>query len=185
MNNKDFEYQIQTNENISIDNPEIRVAFYANIGFFIEIAQMLEYNLRKLLCYYKSVTEIEEGAITKERIEFICMKYDEYYLKTYKEKFTLGKLKDELKCIQNLTDEILNIFKEINDYRILIVHQIFQNNISLDNFRNSKYVKEYMNKRLIPMTNKTIVVNDMVIDIINTYKDDLHKYKDQVGIKYD
>ncbi len=41
-----------------------------------------------------------------------------------------------------------------------------------------------MENRLIPMTNKTKVINDFVINIINTYKEDLHKYKDEVGIEY-
>ena len=35
------------------------------------------------------------------------------------------------------------------------------------------------------MTNKTKSVNDMVINIINAYKEDLHTYKDQVGIEYE
>ena len=76
------------------------------------------------------------------------------------------------------------IFTEINDYRALVVHQLFQNNIIIDSFRKSKDVKNYMENRLIPMTNKTKVINDLVINIINTYKEDLHKYKDEVGIEY-
>ena len=62
MAEKEIEYTIQVDNNISTDDQEIRIAFYSNIGFFIEVAQMLEYNLRKLLCYHKSVTEIEEGS---------------------------------------------------------------------------------------------------------------------------
>lgn len=104
--NLENKFTIQTDENISFDNYKIRVAFYANIGFFVQVAQMLEFNLRKLLCYHKSVTEIEEGTLTKERVESICKKYDDYYVKTYKDKFTLGKLKNELKCISVLTDNI-------------------------------------------------------------------------------
>jgi hypothetical protein len=182
--NLENKFTIQTDENISSDNYEIRVAFYANIGFFIQVAQALEFNLRKLLCYHKSVTEIKEGTLTKERVESICKNYDDYYVKTYKDKFTLGKLKNELKCISVLTDDIHKIFTEINDYRALVVHQLFQNNFIIDSFKKSKDVKDYMENRLIPMTNKTKVINDFVINIINTYKEDLHKYKDEVGIEY-
>lgn len=182
MNNETTKYTIQTNEKISADNLEIRIAFYSNIGFFIEVAQMLEYNLRKLICYHKSVTEIEQGEVNRERVESICKKYDDYYIMTYKEKFTLGKLKNELKCIEILEKEILDVFDEINKYRIIVVHQLFQNNVLLDSLRKSNYVKEYLDKRIIPMTNKTIIVNDMVIKIINEYKNDLHKYKKKVGI---
>lgn len=65
------ELKIQFNSEIAEGDPNVRVAFYANIGFFIEIAQMLEFNLRKLICYHNSVTEIEKGEITKERIKKI------------------------------------------------------------------------------------------------------------------
>ena len=183
--NKNLEYVIQVDDNISADNQDIRIAFYSNIGFFIEVVQMLEYNLRKLLCYHKSVTEIEEGDLTKERVETICKKYDDYYSKTYENKYTLGKLKNELKCIEQLDEKVLDVFTEINDYRILVVHKLFQNNVVTDSLRESKNVNDYMNERLIPMTNKTKCVNDLVIKIINAYKADLHAYKDQVGIEYE
>ena len=185
MAEKEIEYTIQVDNNISTDDQEIRIAFYSNIGFFIEVAQMLEYNLRKLLCYHKSVTEIEEEFLTKERVETICKKYDDYYSKTYEEKYTLGKLTNQLNCIKQLDEKVLKIFTEINDYRILVVHKLFQINVAVDKLRDSKNVLEYMNKRLIPMTNKTKSVNDMVINIINAYKEDLHTYKDQVGIEYE
>lgn len=64
------------NSNIAKGSSETRISFYVNIGFFIELAQMLEYNLRKLLCFKLSVKEIEDGDITKEKIEEICKKYD-------------------------------------------------------------------------------------------------------------
>lgn len=185
MAEKEIEYTIQVDNNISTDDQEIRIAFYSNIGFFIEVAQMLEYNLRKLLCYHKSVTEIEEWDLTKERVETICKKYDDYYSKTYEEKYTLGKLTNQLNCIKQLDKKVLKIFTEINDYRILVVHKLFQINFVVDKLRDSKNVLEYTNERLIPMTNKTKSVNDMVINIINAYKEDLHTYKDQVGIEYE
>ena len=185
MPNDNLNYTIQVDDNISADNPEIRIALYANIGFFIEVAQMLEYNLRKLLCYHKSVIEIEDGELTKERVETICNKYDDYYSKTYEEKYTLGKLKNELERIKLLDDNVIKIFSDINDYRILVVHKLFQINVVADKLRDSKNVLDYMNERLIPMTNNTKNVNDMVINIINAYKEDLHAYKDQVGIEYE
>ena len=85
---------IQFNSNIANGNDNVRISFYANIGFFIEVAQMFEFNLRKLICYERTVKEIEQGAITKENVERICAKYDQYYYDTYlkKSKFTLGKL---------------------------------------------------------------------------------------------
>lgn len=55
------ELTIQFNSDIAEDDSNIRIAFYANIGFFIEIVQMLEFNLRKLICYHNSVTEIEKN----------------------------------------------------------------------------------------------------------------------------
>ena len=76
---------IQFNSDISKDNTEIRIAFYSNIGFFLEVAQMLEFNLRKLLCYELSVKEIEKEVLTKEIVSNICHKYDKYYFKTYDE----------------------------------------------------------------------------------------------------
>mgnify|MGYP001059391512 FL=1 len=40
------------NSDIAKGDDYVRIAFYSNIGFFIEVAQMLEYNLRKLICYH-------------------------------------------------------------------------------------------------------------------------------------
>jgi len=173
---------VQFNSDISRDNTEIRIAFYANIGFFIEISQMLEFNLRKLICYYKSVTEIEATEITKENVEKTCKSYDEYYDKTYKDKYTLGKLTKELRKVQVIDSKILDKFDEINNYRIQVVHMIFQNNIVVDKLKDSKYVLEYNQNRLIPMINITDVTNKFVIQMINTYKESLREYKTQVGI---
>jgi|SRR5690554_4478339 len=173
---------VQFNTNISEDDTDIRIAFYANIGFFIEIAQMLEFNLRKLICYYKSVTEIEESEITRKNVERICKSYDDYYDKTYKDKYTLGKLTKELRKVQVIDSKILDKFDEINNYRIQVVHMIFQNNIIVDKLKDSKYVLDYNQNRLIPMINITDETNEFVIKTINTYKETLREYKAQVGI---
>lgn len=170
------------NSNISKENNEIRNAFYANIGFFIEIAQMLEFNLRKLICYYKSVTEIEATEITKENVEKICKSYDDYYDETYKAKYTLGRLTKELRKVQVIVSKILDKFDEINNYRIQVVHMIFQNNIIVDKLKDSKFVLSYNQDRLIPMIKITETTNNFVIQMINTYKESLRDYKTQVGI---
>lgn len=176
------ELKIQFNSEIAEGDPNVRVAFYANIGFFIEIAQMLEFNLRKLICYHNSVTEIEKEEITKERLKKICEENDEYYIKTYKDKFTLGRLTKELRNLSILQSNVLDNFDEINEYRILVVHKIFQNNIVVDKFKDAKYVMEYTNQRLLPMIEKVTAINKMVIKVIEAYKEDLHKYKNDVGI---
>jgi hypothetical protein len=176
------ELTIQFNSDIAEGDSNARIAFYANIGFFIEIAQMLEFNLRKLICYHNSVTEIEKEKITKERVKKICDDNDNYYIKTYKDKFTLGRLTKELRNLSILQTDVLDIFDEINDYRILVVHKIFQNNIIVDKFKDSKYVMDYTNQRLLPMIEKVITINKMVIKVIEAYRDDLHKYKEEVGL---
>ena len=76
---------------------------------------MLEFNLRKLICYHNSVTEIEKGEITKERIKKICEENDEYYIKTYKDKVTLGRLTKELRNLSILQSNVLDKFDEINE----------------------------------------------------------------------
>lgn len=176
------ELTIQFNSDIAEGDSNARIAFYANIGFFIEIAQMLEFNLRKLICYHNSVTEIEKEKITKERVKKICDDNDKYYIKTYKDKFTLGRLTKKLRNLSILLTDVLDIFDEINDYRILVVHKIFQNNIIVDKFKDSKYVMDYTNQRLLPMIEKVININKMVIKMIEAYMDDLHKYKEEVGL---
>lgn len=175
-------FTIQFNSDIAKDSNETRLSFYANIGFFIELAQMFEFNLRKLLCYELSVKEIEQGDLTKERVQTICAKYDEYYEKTYKKKWTLGQLRKETKKLTSLNDDICNIIKDINDYRDLIVHKIFQNNIISCNLSSAKTVQEYIHKRLLPMINKALEINRCIIKIIKLYRKDLHCYKKQVGI---
>lgn len=176
------ELTIQFNSNIAEGDSNARIAFYANIGFFIEVAQMLEFNLRKLICYHNSVTEIEKEKITKERVKKICDDNDNYYIKTYKDKFTLGRLTKELRNLSILLTDVLDIFDEINDYRILVVHKIFQNNIIVDKFKDSKYVMDNTNQSLLPMIEKVININKMAIKMIEAYIDDLHKYKEEVGL---
>lgn len=174
---------IRFNSDIAKDSDETRLSFYANIGFFIELAQMFEFNLRKLLCYELSVKEIEQGELTKERVESICAKYDEYYYTTYSDKWMLGKLRSEVEKLTSLPSEISEIIKEINDYRNLIVHKIFQNNVISCGLRSAKTVQEYIDKRLLPMINKASAINKCIVKIIELYRDDLHSYKKQVGIE--
>lgn len=177
------DFTIQFNSDIAKENDGTRVSFYANIGFFIELAQMFEFNLRKLLCYELSVKEIEQGELTKERVVVICNKYDEYYNETYTDKWTLGKLKEEVKKLSSLQIEVCNLIQEINDYRILIVHKIFQNNIISNKLNSAKNVQDYIDMRLMPMINKASAVNKCIVKIIKLYRDDLRAYKKQVGIE--
>lgn len=181
-NMKDKHFAIQFNEEIAKGNNEIRIAFYANIGFFIEVAQMFEFNLRKLICYERSVKEIEQGEITKENVERICAKYDQYYDDTYFSKFTLGKLINESKNDSLIPNEFFDFLKEMNNFRINLVHKIFQNNIIRHDFDSAEFVLEYTNKRIMPMTNKAIEINRTIIGIIDLYRTDLHDYKTRVGI---
>lgn len=174
---------IQFNSNIAKDNREIGIAFYANIGFFIEIAQMLEYNLRKLLCFKRAVTEIEKDAITFERVKTICQEEDNAYTATYSEKWTLGRLIKKIKNELDLEEPILKVIDEINDYRIKLVHIIFQNNVMTQYLVSSENVQKYINEQLIPMTNKADEVNQLIIRVIEHYRNDLHVYKKSVGIK--
>ena len=176
---------IQFDSDIAKGNDDVRISFYANIGFFIEVAQMFEFNLRKLICYERSVKEIEQGEITKENVERICAKYDRYYGDTYlgKFKFTLGKLINESKNDSSIPKEFFDFLDELNEFRVNLVHKIFQNNIIRHYFDSAEFVLEYTNKRIIPMTDKAIEINKVIIEIIDLYRNDLHDYKKQVGIK--
>lgn len=174
---------IQYDSDIAKGNEVVRISFYANIGFFIEVAQMFEFNLRKLICYERSIKEIEQGEITKENVERICTKYDQYYDDTYlgKSKFTLGKLINESKSESSISKEFFDFLDELNDFRVNLVHKIFQNNIVRHDFDSAEFVLEYTNKRIIPMMNKAIEINKTIIGIIDLYRTDLHDYKRQVG----
>ena len=169
---------IQFDSDIAKGNDVVRISFYANIGFFIEVAQMFEFNLRKLICYERSVKEIEQGEITKETVERICAKYDQYYDDTYlkKHKPTLGALIKEAKNGSSIPTEFFDSLEEINIFRVNLVHKIFQNNIIRHDFDSADYVFEYTNKRIIPMTNKAIEMNKRIIDTIALYSSRLHAY---------
>ena len=175
-------FTIQFNSDIAKDNTEIRIAFYANIGFFIEIAQMLEFNLRKLICYELSVERIEECELTKENVSTICDEFDTYYKGTYSEKWTLGSLLGGIEKLPSLTPEITSIIKEISTYRNILIHKIFQNNIITQNLESADTVNDYIEHYLIPKTNQAKNLNDFVINIINIFRDTLHDYKKQVGL---
>lgn len=175
-------FTIQFNSDIAKESTETRISFYANIGFFIELAQMFEFNLRKLLCYELSVKEIESGELTKERVATICAKFDEYYNETYTDKWTLGKLRNEVEKLTSLPSEISEIIKEINDYRNLIVHKIFQNHVISCSLQSAQTVQEYIDKRLLPMISKASTINKWIVKIIELYRDDLQSYKARVGV---
>ena len=177
------EFIINSNSDIAKGDDNARIAFYANIGFFIEVVQMLEYNLRKLLCYEQSVKEIEKGVISKDRVMEICKKYDEYYANTYSDRLTLGMLVNKLKKESDLISDFVAKLTEINQYRRKIVHSIFQTNIINAQLENPETVRDYTNLRLIPMINVAEQINKAVIKIIEEYREWLHKYKFQVGIK--
>lgn len=175
---------IHFDTDIAKGNDAVRISFYANIGFFIEVAQMFEFNLRKLICYERSVKEIEQGEITKENVERICAKYDQYYDDSYlkKPKFTLGKLIKEAKNESSIPTEFFDFLEELNDFRVSLVHKVFQSNIIRHDFDSAEFVLEYTNKRIIPMTNRAIEINKAIIEIIDLYRVDLRDYKRQVGI---
>ncbi len=174
---------LQFNSAISEKSTETRIAFYTNIGFFVELAQMLEFNLRKLLCYALSVRDIGKSNLTKEAVLSVCAQYDDYYSETYSDRWTLGRLKDEAKKHLSLEADLYDTIKEINDYRILIVHKIFQSNLVTDALRSEQAVQEYMEARLLPMINRTFDLNNRIIEKIKLYRESLHKYKEQLGIK--
>ncbi len=174
---------IQFNSDIAKDSTETRIAFYANIGFFIEVVQMLEFNLRKLLCYELSVKEIESNnAFTRETVEKTCDRYETYYLKTYKDQWTLGKLKNEVSRATSIPPNVCDTLQELNDYRIQVVHKIFQNNVITGNLGDSEIVRSYVGTRLIPMTDKAVETNALIIKEITKYQVTLYGYKKQVGI---
>ena len=140
--------------------------------------------MRKLICYERSVKEIEQGEITKENVERICAKYDQYYDDSYlkKPKFTLGKLIKEAKNESSIPTEFFDFLEELNDFRVSLVHKVFQSNIIRHDFDSAEFVLEYTNKRIIPMTNRAIEINKAIIEIIDLYRVDLRDYKRQVGI---
>ena len=71
-------FTIQFNSDIAKESNETRISFYANIGFFIELAQMFEFNLRKLLCYELSVKEIAY-IVGYTSLPTFSKKYSDYF----------------------------------------------------------------------------------------------------------
>ena len=96
--------------------------------------------------------------------------------------YTLGKLIHEIKDKSSLPNELFDFLEKLNDFRVKIVHKIFQNNIIRHDFDSAEFVLKYTNQRIIPMTNRAIEINKDIIKIIDLYRTDLHVYKAQVGI---
>lgn len=178
-------FTIQFNSDIAKNSDEIRLSLYANIGFFIEVTQMLKFNLRKLICYHLSVREIETSEFTEDKVLEICKKYDCYYKKTYIAKWTFGRLKKEIKELNIIDEKVLSFFDDVIKFRNVVVHKIFQYNVINKQFEKPDFVNDYVEKRLIPMINDAMKINKMVIKIINLYKEDLHKYKREFNIPFE
>lgn len=175
---------IQFDSNIAKGNDAVRISFYANIGFFIELAQMFEFNLRKLICYERAINEIGAAELTKENVEQICARCDKYYKKSYRKcsNSTFGRLIAEAKDKSEIPLEFFDALSEINRFRVQLVHRIFQNNIELNWFESADHVSEYTTMRLIPMIEKADKINKEMLAIIEDYRTRLHVYKSQVGI---
>ena len=87
-----------------------------------------------------------------------------------------------MKEITLLPNNATDLIKEINDYRSFIVHKIFQNNIISENLSKSETVNNYIETRLVAMTNNAIGINRIIIEVIELYRNDLRTYKTQVGL---
>ena len=98
--------QIQFNSDISKDNTEVRIAFYTNIGFFIEVAQILEFNLRKLICYELSVKEIK--------------KYEELLKRYEKANVEYGRIQDEKLHKIGLSQKLESFIKDLENRPVSI-----------------------------------------------------------------
>ena len=172
--------------NIAKGNDSVRLSLYAHIGFFIEIVQMLEFNLRKLICYERSTLEIESmEQMTKDGILTICEKYDAYYRSTYDKKMTLGKLVLELSKCTCLEKEFISVIKDINKYRKMLVHELFQNNIGKDHMSSAELVNEYIKESLVPQIAVTDALNKTIIRITKEYVNALHDYKREFQIPFE
>ena len=80
--------------------------FYTNIGFFIEVAQMLEFNLRKLICYELSVKEIE--------------KYEELLKRYEKANVEYGRIQDEKLHKICLSQKLESFIKDLENRPVSI-----------------------------------------------------------------
>lgn len=67
-------------------------------------------------------------------------------------------------------------------YRVLVVHKFFQNNLAVDKFHEPEYVSDYTEKLLVPMINKAIIANDLLLKTMGVYRQDLRNYKNQFDI---
>ena len=105
-------------------------------------------------------------------------------------KLIIHPLDPDLKLNQRITSHLFfktmpatfDFLEKLNDFRVNLVHKVFQNNIIRHDFDSAEFVLEYTNKRIIPMTNKAIEINRTIIGIIDLYRSDLHDYKVQVGL---
>lgn len=52
---------------------------------------------------------------------------------------------------------------------------IFQNNITYNELEQSDKVLEYIMQRLVPMSNKVTDTNSLVLNFINTFREDFRK----------
>lgn len=84
--------------------------------------------------------------------------------------------------ITSLPSNTTDLIKEVNDYRIFIVHIIFQNNVISGNLRDPKTLNSYIEEKLIQMTHKASELNKMIIRAIELYRNDLRAYKARVGL---
>ncbi|MBQ2773721.1 MAG: hypothetical protein IJF45_05195 [Clostridia bacterium] len=179
-------FSIPGNSDIAKGDDRARISLYAHIGFFIEIVQMLEFNLRKLICYERSVLEIEsEEQIDKNGVLKICEKYDCYYGSTYDKKMTLGKLISELSTSTCLEEKFLLVIRDINEYRIVIVHELFQNNIGQNHMSSAELVNQYIKERLLPQIDVADALNKTIIRITKEYAHSLNNYKRKFQIPFE
>lgn len=80
------------------------------------------------------------------------------------------------------SDKVIKSLKIVNDYRQILVHKIFQNNVVSKDLENAEFVSNYTQNKLLSMTNFTDNLNKKIIEDILEYREKLHDYKKRYGI---
>ena len=91
-------------------------------------------------------------------------------------------MKNEVSRVASIRPNVCDTLQVLNDYRIQVVHKIFRNNVITGNLGDSEIVRLYVGTRLIPMTDKAVETNALIIKEITKYQVTLYGYKKRVGI---
>ena len=139
---------------------------WGSVGFIVNLSQMIEYNLANILALNEILVAFdEEESMCEFEYAELLRKTEEWYKKL--DKCELGKVLNEIKNKNIITEEFISYLDEIRIERNYFVHNFFKEDLFTKAFQNNP--KQFI-PRLQDLVGKMHVANEELVKIFDEMK---------------